>query len=370
MDQFKLILLITSFILPFVIGITLLLHLQGYLSRKVMTLALLNTSLVFLFNYFYFLKDFQTYSYFHSLHIGTVLWIFPSIYIYVISIINDQQKFKKALWHLLPGVLFMTVSAILFYGFLNSAERVYYLSNYRNSDIHFNALNLQAVRIFRLIDVFFIVCQIINYSITITRSTNRYNVKLLNEFSNVENLSINWIKGFNYSFLVVGMLFISFYIFNPFKEQNALLLVVVLFGVSTFVWAMGIASFKQKQMSATEAAEFAETEEVEPIEIDTINNDLISRLIDYIETKKAFLQSDISLTTVCREIGTNRTYLSAMINQQFGLNFNAYINQYRVKYITDYVKENPSTTKDELVQLGGFGSISSMTRAVNKFNEV
>ncbi len=370
MDQFKLILLVTSFILPFVMGITLLLHLQGYLSRKVMTFALINTSLVFLFNFFYFQKDFQTYSYIHSLHIGTVLWIFPSIYLYVNSILNSRKGFNLALWHLLPGVLFMIVSAMLFYGFLNNTERIYYLSNYLNSDIHFAALNLQAVRIFRFIDVIFIIAQITYYSISITISTNRYNEKLLNEFSNVENLSINWIKGFNYSFLVVGILFICFYIFNPFKEQNTLLLLVILFGVSMFMWAMGIASFKQKQLSESQSEEIITNDLVEISEIGTNNIELISRLIDYVEIKQAFLQSDLSMTSVCREIGTNRTYLSALINQQFGVNFNTFINQYRVKYVTYYLKENPSTTKDELVQLGGFGSLSSLNRAVNKKYEI
>jgi len=366
MDQFKLILLVTSFILPFVMGVTLLLHTQGYLSRKVMTLALINTSLVFLFNYFYFQKDFQTYSYIHSIHIGTVLWIFPSIYLYVNSILNNRRGFNKALWHLLPGLIFMVVSAMLFYGFLNNAERIYYLSNYRNSDIHFTALNLQSVRIFRFIDVILIICQIVYYSVSITISTNRYNEKLLNEFSNVENLSINWIKGFNYSFLVVGILFICFYIFNPFKQQNSVLLEVVLFGVSLFMWAMGIASFKQRQLSDSQSDEIVRNGVLEATEINTNNADLISRLMDYMVTKQAFLQSDISMTSVCRELGTNRTYLSAIINQQFGLNFNAFINQYRVEFVNNYLKENPTTTKEELVTLSGFGSISSLKRAVNK----
>jgi AraC-like DNA-binding protein len=331
-----------------------------------MTFALINTSLVFLFNYFYFQKDFQTYSYIHSLHIGTVLWIFPSIYLYVNSILTNRKGFNSALWHLLPGVLFMIVSAILFYGFLNNAERIYYLSNYRNTAIHFVAQNLQSVRIFRYIDVIFILSQIVYYSVSITISTNRYNEKLLNEFSNVENLSINWIKGFNYSFLVVGILFVCFYIFNPFKEQNTLLLLVILFGVSMFMWAMGIASFKQKQLSESQSEEIVGSVVVDASEVNTNNVELISRLIDFVEIKQAFLQSDISMTSVCRELGTNRTYLSALINQQFGVNFNTFINQYRVKHVTDYLKENPATTKDELVQLGGFGSMSSMIRAINK----
>ena len=366
MDQFKLILLVTSFILPFIMGVTLSLHLQGYLSRKVMTFALINTSLVFLFNYFYFRKDFQTYSYIHNIHIGTVLWIFPSIYLYVNSILNNRKGFNKALWHLLPGAVFMIVSAILFYGFLNNTERIYYLSNYRNSDIHFIALNLQTVRIFRFIDVLFIISQIAYYSVSITISTNRYNEKLLNEFSNIENLSINWIKGFNYSFLIVGILFICFYIFNPFREQNTLLLLVILFGVSIFMWAMGIASFKQKQLSQSQSEEIVGNNFIDAYEINTNNVELISRLIDFVETKKAFLQSDISMASVCRELGTNRTYLSTIINQQFGVNFNTFINQYRVMYVNNYLKENPTTPKDELVQLGGFGSMSSMQRAINK----
>ena len=54
------------------------------------------------------------------------------------------------------------------------------------------------------------------------------------------------------------------------------------------------------------------------------------------ENDFAYLQADISLTNVSRILGTNRSYLSSIINNKFGMNFNAYVNQYRVKYIKDY----------------------------------
>jgi YesN/AraC family two-component response regulator len=133
-----------------------------------------------------------------------------------------------------------------------------------------------------------------------------------------------------------------------------------------FMWAMGIASFKQRQLSELLSEEIVQNNLGDTNGINANNQELISKLVEYMEIKQAFLQSDISMTSVCRELGTNRTYLSALINQQFGVNFNAYINQYRVRHITDYLKENPATSKDELVQLGGFGSLSSMNRALKK----
>ena len=68
-------------------------------------------------------------------------------------------------------------------------------------------------------------------------------------------------------------------------------------------------------------------------------------------------------------LGTNRTYLSTIINQQFGMNFNTYINYYRIKYVNEYSKNNPKTSKEDLVQLGGFGSKSTMLRAMNKMKD-
>ena len=42
------------------------------------------------------------------------------------------------------------------------------------------------------------------------------------------------------------------------------------------------------------------------------------------------------------------------------------MNQFRIRYVEDYLKQHPKTSKDELVNIGGFGSVSSLKRALKK----
>ena len=364
MDHLKQTLLISSFVIPLILAITLLVISKHDLPKRVIGIALLNAFYVFLANYFYFYKLYLVYSWGHSLHIATVLWIFPSIYLYVKAIVVDRNSFRKELFHLLPGLIFGTVSAILFYGLLNLDERVYYLSNYRTGT-EFSSFNLKIITIFRSADVMMIVVQVIFYSVKFIQLPYKYHERLNEEYSNIENFSISWLKWFNVSFVFVGLLSISFYMFNPFQEKNDLFLIIFLFTISAFIWVVGLWSFKQKKAGIT----------MQPLSLIPVSNqggvkvkdeELVQKLIDYFEREEPFLQSDLTLTTVCREVGTNRTYLSTVINSSFSMNFNAFVNQYRTQYIKEYLKTKPLATKDELMQVGGFGSLSSLKRALSK----
>ena len=366
MIHLKLILLVTSFVLPFALSIILFRNSGEYLSKKVMAFALLNTSLVFLFNYFYFQKEFQVYASVHSLHIGTVLWIFPSIYLYIKSIVLNEEQFRKELLHLLPGAVFMIISAVLFYGFLNYQERIYYLTTYRTG-IEFTSLNLKVLYVFRYVDVALIVLQVFYYTIRIFNLPKCFFEQLQAKFSdNNGTFSVNFIKGFNLSFVVIGLLFVLFYIFNPFKASNEVLLVCILFFVSAFIWMMGLFAFKQHRIIENEPGSVPLHVDVNELEVSKTDDQLMTKLIEYIEENEVFLQHDLSLTMVCQALGTNRTYLSTLINQELGINFCRFINNYRIDYIKGYQKEHPQATNEELARIGGFGSISSMKRAMNK----
>ena len=166
MDHLVLSLLISSFVIPLLLAITILVVSKRDLPKKVMAFALLNAFFVFLANYFYFQKLYVFYIHVHSLHIATVLWLFPSIYLYVKSIVSNNLK--KELVHLLPGLLFGITSALIFYGFLDQEERVLYLSTYRTG-VEFTQLNLKVLSVFRLVDVLMIVFQVVYYSIAFIR---------------------------------------------------------------------------------------------------------------------------------------------------------------------------------------------------------
>ena len=101
-------------------------------------------------------------------------------------------------------------------------------------------------------------------------------------------------------------------------------------------------------------------------DVTQIKDNKLIRKLDHLMTKKQiFLQPDLSLTSLSKELGTNRTYLSMLINQQYNSNFNGYINGLRTDFAKDYIINNPSVNKEDLYTIAGFGSLSTMNRALS-----
>jgi AraC-like DNA-binding protein len=63
-------------------------------------------------------------------------------------------------------------------------------------------------------------------------------------------------------------------------------------------------------------------------------DDLLHRLKDF-EEKLAFLESGLTLHKLAAKFGTNYRYLSHVVNEYRGINFNRYLTELRIGYITD-----------------------------------
>jgi hypothetical protein len=65
--------------------------------------------------------------------------------------------------------------------------------------------------------------------------------------------------------------------------------------------------------------------------------------------------------------GSNRTSISAAINQEFDQNFCVFVNGFRAEELSHIVKDNPDYTMYEYASRCGFGSVNSMKRSVLTF---
>lgn len=84
----------------------------------------------------------------------------------------------------------------------------------------------------------------------------------------------------------------------------------------------------------------------------------------FIATHKPYLQSDLKITDLTDPLRTNRTYLSAFINREYGMNFSMYINSLRLRELQE-LTDNPDFagwSLGELTGKAGFGSYHSYSR--------
>jgi hypothetical protein len=105
------------------------------------------------------------------------------VFIYFLLLTQQKIRWKKYFLHFLPALLFMLVSDVIFFPFLNISERVYFLGEYR---IHptFDNLPLSILWIFRFLNVGAILVQVVLYSLAIFRLQKQHKTNIQECFSN------------------------------------------------------------------------------------------------------------------------------------------------------------------------------------------
>lgn len=88
------------------------------------------------------------------------------------------------------------------------------------------------------------------------------------------------------------------------------------------------------------------------------------------EKSKHFLNNEISLNVVAVSFGINHRYLSYVINKHKMKDFASYINELRINYITDKLKENPDYLKYKISYLADECGFSSHSRFTVTFKQV
>jgi len=94
-----------------------------------------------------------------------------------------------------------------------------------------------------------------------------------------------------------------------------------------------------------------------------------SKIEQLVIEQKLYLEPELSLSALATKLKTNTSVLSAAINQNFGKNFNDFVNAYRVEEVKRLLKD-PSNTHLSLLGVAlecGFNSKSTFNRAFKKF---
>jgi len=85
---------------------------------------------------------------------------------------------------------------------------------------------------------------------------------------------------------------------------------------------------------------------------------LIELLKRHFEEDKPYLNPDLKISDVARAIKTNRTYLSDLLSSDLDVNFNRFVNKYRIETALN-ILQNPGEKKLlEVAELSGFNSYS------------
>lgn len=97
----------------------------------------------------------------------------------------------------------------------------------------------------------------------------------------------------------------------------------------------------------------------------------ILKKLEEFEQDLFFLKNDVTMATVAKKLKTNSTYLSKIINIDKKKNFANYINDLRIEYCMDQIKNNKKFKQYSITSMAnevGFNNIQSFVKAFYKKN--
>ena len=190
-------------------------------------------------------------------------------------------------------------------------------------------------------------------------------------------------KAKRYLTLIISGAFVSFIILWCFLFKNPYLLALPSIAHSIalcIIWRVGyktpllIRESSKSHVQSVGNKLQEEEEEDNQVEISILNNkydELYIKMEYLLKNKQIFRNPDLRLNDLALKLGTNRTYVSQLINNKTNSSFNDYINSYRVEFVKNLLSSTKGElmTLDEIALKSGFSSQSSFYRVFMKMEE-
>ena len=121
-------------------------------------------------------------------------------------------------------------------------------------------------------------------------------------------------------------------------------------------------SFNYNRAKRIEAPESPVQSDQNPTEDNALSADFKRLMND----KKLFLQPNLTLEDVADILHSNNTYVSRMVNNNYGQGFSELMNRMRVDYAKEYILSHRSARQSEIARNCGFLSASSFNTVFKK----
>ena len=100
---------------------------------------------------------------------------------------------------------------------------------------------------------------------------------------------------------------------------------------------------------------------------ETKGNDLWEQVTQCMEKGQVYHDSELTIDKLAARLSTNRSYLSRVINEYAGMNFNQYLNKYRIEEAIRSIAESKGECLLKSLAFDlGFKSTSGFNKAFSK----
>ena len=302
----------------------------------------------------------------------------PLIYFYIQSLLNPNFKLSKTNFlHLIPGLLYLIYSIIMVVTDKLVLHKYYFLADGMDRDFDTWYQHTGFVSM-----IFYFILSLKYYQ--------KYQQLMQNLVSFADNLLFKWIKTFLIAFLIMQLLQVSFFLLGflfdlanyvgswwYFLSFAIVMYYIAITGYSNASVTSIPFQFDSFQNQKVFLLPSHENEIIEEIDFETIKPSEIQseeilqlkvRIISLFETEKLSQNAELTLTEIAKKLNTNISVISKAINQGFQMNFNDFVNQYRVQEVKKAFEkgEHKKTTLLGIAFDCGFNSKATFNRAFKK----
>jgi len=327
---------------------------RSFLSKFMLLLLVLFT--VKFFNY---LPLPDIYPYFDLIHIYAGCLVFPVYHIYFrLLTIDEKFSWKAHARYLIFPFLLVSVYGvtILFTPWVEYKAFLFDKLAFPDSP-QVNFLNT-----LRPILSYYILYQVIVYLVLNFRLIRKYGDRAEQFYSDIQDGTYNNAKMLNYMIVINSAITVICYIL--FKRYASM---VILFPIlyAAVAYMIGYMGYKQKPINPTfDLILEKHTENSTGQALSDVQKKILDKLLVAFEEEKIYLNSQLNIIQVVQRVGTNRSYISTIINRQYNQNFCSFVNGFRIEELQRVYAENPEYPNEILAERCGFGSVNSLKRSV------
>ncbi|WP_208326846.1 AraC family transcriptional regulator [Flavobacterium sp. 270] len=293
---------------------------KNYSKSFFLGLFLMSLSIVSLYNFYLASKIVKNFPDFFIITKSFIFLAAPCSYLYVRDILSSENKIRKYdRLHFLPFAVYFIMTLIVYAGRYVNIELISYIETKTKNPFSILMLTIW---------LFYIFCQtmlILNYDLKKFKGSQFHRMKV-----------INWIKVYN---LMVLFLFSALFVYHFLLRETDIVDLSCYFLISfVLFFAVGWLYFKPQIFhDEEETFDFLQDATIQINEIKN-NQPLVNEIraekkedylyrLNYVFThKKLFLKKDFMIRDLADETGIAVHQLSNLINSEFGLHFQDYVN--------------------------------------------
>ena len=295
-----------------------------------------------------------------------VLLIGPVIFFYTKSLLNSTFKIsKKEYYHFIPALIYLVYSLIVFITDKLILDEFYFYADSRDKDMA-NWYQIAGI------------ISIVYYLIASLKFYKNYKKLVFDKVSFADSILFEWIPNFLIAFLSIVVLRVLLFLLNPewgnfgnqFWHYIAFSIVVLYVSVNGYANAVKMSFLNDVNSESINV--YQESDEDYKTKQDNTNLEEIEfwkdKILHLVENEKVFKNPTLTLSDLSKLLNTNTKNISKSINSGFDMNFNDFINHYRIEAVKEklHKEEHKTSTLLGIAFDCGFNSKATFNRAFKK----